>query len=382
MAPPVKWSKDEKKVLDKLKEACASRNFNKLPLHTQQNCVLAKQQQDKNDEALAAQVELAARTELNNQRLQAVAYVTRRMNELQTQGILLLGALQRASNEYDNILAARAAQSPYGEIALGIGLALLPELAVCGRAFKALMGRRQTPSLKSLAKELIESDDMVNTLATYFENVNQKAVNSAAKARLGRFADSLDKVSKDTIEAVRNPLVANANIDSETTKRFEAWSAKNQIMTSIVTGLQRSLIAATFMELVLHSFIFWYEGVDLLKLVHEGFKLTGFGNDLPYSATVYDVFSDLILYDMLRAYVKSYFTVVGDIPIDQMPSRWPESNIKGLDEAQRTLIYNRFRKVPWKDGSRPPVNSYKDLIKHWKGGQLEPPSEIRDYPIQ
>ena len=75
---------------------------------------------------------------------------------------------------------------------------------------------------------------------------------------------------------------------------------------------------------------------------------------------------------MLRLYTKTYFVVQGreGTSVDSLRSSYDEGLIEGLDAAQREAIYNRFRRVPWMDPTRPPIDGYRDLIKYW-GGRYE-----------
>jgi hypothetical protein len=48
-----------------------------------------------------------------------------------------------------------------------------------------------------------------------------------------------------------------------------------------------------------------------------------------------------------------------------LPDQLQEHEVEGLDRLQMKMIFDQFGQVPWKDSSRPPVNTYKDLLKHW-----------------
>src|SRR5262249_55885779 len=109
------------------------------------------------------------------------------------------------------------------------------------------------------------------------------------------------------------------------------------------------------------------------------FKEHGLEESIAFTGHEYDVFADLVLYDMLRAYVRTYFEVKTPNhgqTVDGMPASLPEEQVSGLNSAQREMIYDRFGydkyriKTPWRDPTRPPVNNYKDLIRYWKNGQL------------
>lgn len=90
------------------------------------------------------------------------------------------------------------------------------------------------------------------------------------------------------------------------------------------------------------------------------------------SQQVSDLMSNIMLYDMLRAYTRKYVSMSakigpasGGLPddLENVPSNIVD--VRGLDGAQRQRIYDRFSTVPWKDPSRPPVNNWRDLIQKW-----------------
>jgi len=123
------------------------------------------------------------------------------------------------------------------------------------------------------------------------------------------------------------------------------------------------------------------EGGDVADLVKAAFVVSDLADDVPYTSNAFSLFADLILYDMLHTYVQSYFVVsgaTGEFSVDSLHQKHDEDLIQGLDEAQRELIYNKFRKVPWLDRTRPPVDGYRDLLKYW-GGHFTPGPEKECY---
>ncbi len=211
----------------------------------------------------------------------------------------------------------------------------------------------------------------------------------ASNARIIRFSEYLDNQSKDIIEAFKNPLGVNAGVDAETQKRLSAFNAKNQILTHLIKLIEKKLVLMNYVEPIFYKFIFWYDREDLLSFIESLFKLVGFESDIAYNGNVFDLFSDIILYDMLRQYTQSYFIVsfvnTGGSEgrsLEGAPSHMPESYIRGLDGAQRKLIYQKFGKVPWTDPSRPSVNNYKDLIKYWNGKLFVTDYDPPDFPGQ
>jgi hypothetical protein len=383
-------SKDEQKVLDELHKLCQTPLKN-LPMPMRHQCVILKKLAEQEAEISGARAEAAARAKLSDARLAAVTYVTGRVNDRQTEATLLLGALMRASGEYDQILATRASQSILVELAIGLFLTVLPELKVIGRITnayvpKALRVKRAkgwtdiqkvASSSKSSSWEDLADEIMVVTRPVSAAKAAE--ITKAAKDRILPFAHSLDSMSKDAIDSIRNPLVAHDDLDEESQKRMAGFAAKNAIMTELITAIQRSLIAVSFFQKVLYRFIIWYDGENVERLVQKFFVNAGLDNDIAYNAADFDKFSDLILYDMLRAYVKTYF-VVKEVTVDDpadLPQGWSDDDIEGLDEAQRKLIYQKFSKVPWQDRSRPPVSSYKDLLLYWGGTMKKMPGGIR-----
>lgn len=354
-------TKEEQKSIDDLKKVCAKRGPKNN--RTIRDCALLKSQLNADNRAKNAEMTLVAlqtQIALQGERLKAVAYVTARMNAIQNEGMLLLGALQRASADYDQILAARARQPVVFDIIAGLALAALPELKVLGRAVGFFIPSK-SPIKRQQIAELVEAA---------FGDLKVSTSKGSA------FINGLDNASKDLIEAIKNPLAANADIDAESSKRFAAHAAKNQILTNVTKSIERTLAAATLLEPWFHRFIFWYDGSNISSILKFAFNAVGFDRDIAYDSKEFHLFSDLILYDMLREYVKNYFVVTvnvedtrfsGEGPIKDLPQYIPESQIQGLDNAQRKLIYNRFGKVQWSDTSRPPVNDYKDLLQLWGG---------------
>jgi hypothetical protein len=353
----------EKKALDQLKKVCEKKGWKSQS--TLQNCGLLHKQLELEKKQKQIELETIARMNLMTEKLMAFMYVTSRMNALQNEVTLLLAALQKASAEYDLILSSRAAQPLLGEIFQLLVLAALPELKVVGRAFTSISRRVEIRNWKALQAAASKSkadswDTLVDEVMTVGQK-SQKLTGPGAK----KFVDSLDNASKDLIEAIKNPIAANAAIDAETQSRLAAYNAKNSVLGPIIKEVTRSLVAATMFEPILHLFIFWYEAPDIATVIKNKFGIIGYDGDLAYNADAFDLFADLVLYDMLRAYVKGYVKIDGfdGDPLEKLPQR--NDNVFGIDGAQRKMVYNKFGKVRWKDTTRPPVNDYKDLIRHW-----------------
>lgn len=370
----------EQDALEKMKKVCTKHGPKSA--QTQFNCAVLKKQLIEENERKEKELLDAARHNLNNERLKAVAFVTRKMNIIQNNGMLLHGALLQASTNYDQILGAKAAKPVFGEIVQGLMLTLLPELKLLGRSVNFF-----APSMKivHVSSDLSKHKGLRPLLAE-LEKVAQKREKQLAEkiANFNNqafvvFASALDNQSKDLIEAIKDPFSSNADVDEETKKRFAAHSAKNQILGQVLKQVQMTLAKATLLETIYHKFIFWYEGQDVVAVLEKNFSESGLEENISYNVSDYELLADLVLYDMLRAYVNSYFEVLSNAAsVDNLPSKYDEDYVKGLDLAQRKLIYAKFSKVSWKDPTRPPVKDYKDLIKHWKNGNLTPYEEI-DY---
>jgi hypothetical protein len=367
-------TKEEQQALDQLKKTCAKRGP-KSP-QTLQSCALLKRQLATEEQLRQAEIESIARDNLNEAKRQALAHVTQRVNALQSEGTLLLGALLRASGEYDQILSARAAKPILLDIIGGLALAALPELRLIGRIFNRVVPRvSKTQGVKLAMAEVI--DTLGRTPGTARGKAITKDVFGGTKPitrdkRVTTFLESLDSASKDIVEAINNPLSANANVDAATRERFAAYQAKNRILSQIVQNIQRSLVLANLAERLLHQFIVWYNG-DVVSAVKEAFNLAGL-ESIAYRPEDFDRFADLILYDMLRAYVRGnvVFTARYASWVAPQPGAYPaqiesERDVAGLDSSQRDLIYKRFSSLPlkWQDPTRPPIKSFHDLIRSW-----------------
>ena len=357
----------EEKALQRLKKVCESKRW-KSP-STEQSCALLKKQLELESRQKELQLEMIARDSLQSEKRLAAGFVSSTMNALQNEVTLLLAALQKASAEYDLILSSRAGQPLLGEVFQLLVLAVLPELKVVGRSFTAvssrLKNRADMKNWKVLQATASKSKaDSWDTLVDEVMQVPQKKVTGPTPGAK-RFVESLDNASKDLIEAIKNPLAANAAIDGETQSRLAAYNAKNIVLAPIIKEVTRSLVAATKFEPILHMFIYWYDAPDITIVVKNKFGIIGYEGDLAYNADGFDLFADLVVYDMLRAYVKAYVKIDGfdGAPLEELPQR--NDNVFGIDGAQRKMIYNKFGKVKWRDPTRPPVNDYKDLIRHW-----------------
>jgi hypothetical protein len=388
MGDPNKLSADEQKVYDRLKQVCEAHNFKRLSETMKVSCVLQKRQLELDDQLKQQAIATQAAFQVLQRKLDAVTYVSQTVSARQIEATLLLGALIKASGEYDAILQSRASAPIAGELFFLLATSFVPDLEILGkitrryassrfakpgwRAIKGAVQRSNAASWEELA------DDVLNAV-----NKSQGAINSRLKT-LEKFADSLDEASKHLIDGVYHPIQANKELDEASQDRLKAFRAKNQIVTEIIGEINRTLTAVVMFEPILYRFIIWYDGDDLVAWLRQKFREVDLDSPVTNNPGGYDVIESLILYDMLHMYTKSYFKIEHpadarpnamsglpephDIPIDDMPDYLPEHEVEGLDLAQRKMIYDRFGKVPWEDRSRPAINSYKDLIKYWGGG--------------
>ncbi|HQR42351.1 MAG TPA: hypothetical protein PLX97_06695, partial [Gemmatales bacterium] len=125
---PETLSKEEQQALDQMKKTCDKHG--PKPLRVVQSCALLKKQLVLEEQQKQAELQSIARNKLTNRRIEALAYVTSRVHAIQNEGTLLLGALMKASGEYDQILAARASKPVIVDILAGVALAALPHLGL------------------------------------------------------------------------------------------------------------------------------------------------------------------------------------------------------------------------------------------------------------
>ena len=368
-------TKDEQSALDQLQKVCDSHRAKTTD--TLQKCALLKQQQQlmtklraEQDARKKADDMQAAAARLQGQRQRALAYVSQQMNAMQTVGLQINGALWKATTDYDAILAAQAGQPIIIDIILNLGIEMIPELKLLGRSMKAFELARN----KGVGRKGWEA---MADLASYLGNAAPRKVPTIGRITpaVKGFGDFLDRRSNDIIAAIRNPVIANDSIDSATAARMAAYDAKNRILSDALGDLHRKLVIASFMEDILHKFIFWWEGEDVLAIVQQAFKAAGLDSS-SYDASLssFEALSDILLHDMLHAYVKSYFLVYGEIgkTIDDLPDREDYMYIHGLDKAQRRMIYDRVKgmKIPNHSG-RMPIDEYKDFVR-WMDGKFSP----------
>jgi hypothetical protein len=366
-----KLSLDEQKAYDRWKKVC-EHNFKRLSPTAQFTCVVQKKQLEQDAKSKRQALATEASFQVERRKIEALMYVSSTVDARQAEATILLGALMRASAEYDQILQARAASPVLGEILTGLALSLLPELKVLGRVMSRYAGWRSWRTATSVAAK--SSATSWEKLADEVMNAVQAVDAGKGMKRFEKFAEALDGASKDIIEAVGNPLEANKKLDEASRQRLAAWRAKNQILSQIIRDISRTLTAVAMFEPILYRFILWYNGRDLVSWCRQRFIDADLDSTATKNTADYDLLESLILYDMLRVYTKMYFRVryaplyhVSQVRVDEMPDSPPERDVEGLDEAQRKMIYDRFGKVPWRDASRPGINSYKDLIKYWQG---------------
>ena len=302
--------------------------------------------------------------------------VSIKMNNIVTEAMLLSNALKHASDEYDNILKTRASKPIAGEIVLGLALSVLPHLKVVDRAVGAfcnsayLNGRLVKMAVGGARTPISGSwEQFYEGIAKFVNNEKEGIL-----ARLKPWADPADGISKDAIEAVLNPMVAKADVDKATQERMAAFMPKNQIVKDIVKDIETKIVLTRTWLPALLATISSYEGGSLLIDLTEQFKTIGFNKDIKYDPKEFNLFSQFILYDMLRAYAKANCKVV-NITVPGLNSHvaldydkdTPYTDFIGLDAAQRKLIVDKFNSSVWEGKPKyPPINSSIELVEAFK----------------
>jgi hypothetical protein len=351
----------EQRIYQQMIATC-SKPLRGLPQWQQQNCVLLKKQLEQDAIQRQLQLQQLAITD----RLGAVAYVMSTMDALQIRGQLLLSSVIGASFEYDAILQARAAKPVLGDILLNVALMAAPELKILGPTLRWYW---PTQTLGQFRRNLNKAGANTSTMEEMLSNLEN--IYRKREEKFERYGEFLDKTFGHQVHAARLVLEHSAAVDEETRKNLSASYAKNQMFRKIIIELQTMLQTALTLEAFCVAFIFWWDGDDVKGKVSEIFKAADIDESLSYRPESFDMLRELILYDMLRLYVKNYFSVEVD-PADagHLPQGVNEDLVEGLDQAQRDLIYDHFgdNKIPWKnDPIRPPINGYRDMIRHWGG---------------
>jgi hypothetical protein len=87
-----------------------------------------------------------------------------------------------------------------------------------------------------------------------------------------------------------------------------------------------------------------------------------------------DDLAELLLYDILRQYTKEHvrMTIEDWQTNDLQKVSSSDVSVRGLNSAQRELIYKHFTTVPWKvqpgakpADQRPSVKDWRDLVTYW-----------------
>jgi hypothetical protein len=361
----LEYTDQTKKDYEKLKQICSRKiipNFHKY------NCVLLKKNLDderKNREREVRQLNLAY---LGLRRVEAITYVMGKSLFIVSEAILLSNALKSASDEYDLILSAKAAKPILGDVVFTLALTALPQLGIIARGLEKYGG----PAAKSFVKLDSNSPDMWKRTASYLLDAQiTKSVSSDIQTTK-RFAEILDSSSKDILEAFIDPLKANAEVDAETAERLSKFATKNQILTDLIRSIEKKVVVIQRFQWIVNLFINCYEGEDLMQRVQTIINNLGYEDSNLYDPNLYEKFSDLILYDMLRAYAKTNCKIVVTVGL------FKTSSFEGLDEAQRKLIYARFGSKNWKAiPNFPALDNDNDLIRHFGVKTVQTPVIIR-----
>lgn len=343
---------------NRLKERCVMQKL------TMQVIVRSQIQDQIIDDLKKDNAFLKVQSLLNSEKDAARQMVDGLFKRLHITGLQILGAVEMAAQNYDAILQARADKGVVGDIIANLIITFLPELRILQKTFSLFVGIKFTGKLVSPA--------------------TTKVITKSFAA-----VQKVDQRLDDIIQSINGPISAGSGMDGESQARYAAYAAKNQIFSRTLEQLYAALDSAYATEMLLQSMIIAYPQQGVQSFVQNMLKKTGLV-DIPYgpikptetNQSTFSLLSDLILYDMLRAYVSNYVTIGFAIgrPSASQVKVWPQFNndIDGLDIDQRTMIYKKFhtvrwnyalRKISWNDPNiRPSISSYKDLVLHWGAG--------------
>lgn len=345
--PRPEFTPKEQAVFEQMKQICAKPG--RKNLQTMQSCALLKNQQMLEFDQRQAQIKALALDARLTRQLGAVGYVSARMNRIQVQGMLLSNALKKASIEYDSILTTRASKPIMGEIVFTIILTALPELKLIGGAFGLFANGAQAGG----------------KIGTLVEGLSETIKPESMFDLVGQFYDNQ---AKDIIEAIKNPLSAQADVDAETQQRLSAFNSKNHILTNLIKSIERKLILIDRFEPSFYAYIISYQETDLLPFLEAKFKEARFDDAGPYDPQSFEIFADLILYDMLRIYCRHY--CVASVGMVSAGARFEDvigrsHSFEGMDEEQQRMIFEKFGAGVWrKRPGYPALNDSRDLVRH------------------
>ena len=281
-----------------------------------------------------------AAIELEAERSQALSFLFNQQTQRFTRYGFIHEAITMASNDYMGIMLSEGRKPlNIGLLVTFIAFAVLPEYGALSEACKILSDKWK-PAI-SLAKSLGKTID-----------IGKYTSSSSGQDRRGAFG-AINKVVEEVFDRI---LEDQADMGAV----VQAFS------DAILNGAPRPL------QLVQD---YWRRAK--LQTLHAA-KFVA-------AKEHYALLRNVILYDMLREYTRSYVVMSFDragpaglaiIAGLAMQGRMLDStrlkdvpngivNVKGLNDDQREMIYARFSNVPWKDPSRPPVNSWRDLVSAW-----------------
>jgi hypothetical protein len=342
----------EQGALDKLLARCAGPGPSQRDL---EQCGIFKtadaarrEAKDADKQALAALAAAQASAQTSRDRLIATTLVQQAFSALQNQAILVLSTFMVAAREYDFILSVKARQPILGDVLAGLFISFIPEFAPLTRLFKALGVAEKEAPLLAIGLDRIGMEREGGQTFTQF-----------AVARL-------DARSNNLVKSIRDPVRSQSGMDSASVEKAHAFGVINQAMSDALNRINTRLAQATMAEGIFFQFCFWSS--DPIPKVKQALSASGLDLDPAY-VVPFDTLKSLFLYDALRLYVKNYFVFHGQQgeKVEDLNPHQDEDQVEGLNAAQRELIYDRFRKVPWTDPTRPPVDGFRDLLKYWNG---------------
>jgi hypothetical protein len=358
---------------------------------------LARAASRKADSAGGAARDAFVKAVVVEERQNAMMLVCETMSGLHTAGLLIQGAITKAAMDYDNILQAQASKPILGDILLNLAILALPEIGILRHAMGAFKpGRNQAEFLAKL-EEVGERTRWFGDMERKFDvrvtrwlPPDRKTMDAMLPIpdhfelpqNFVTIVDRTERRSDDIVAAIRGPITGSADLDAASQARSAAYAAKNSLVAKILGDLSERLLIAQSLEQKLFAAIALSSECDLIVVqVKKLMTAAGFGAismsdfasvDLSSEKSAYQTLCAVVLYDMLKSYAAAN---VGVEALDGLLENVPEDTshdggVTGFNRAQLQMIYDRFRKPPWSDPSRPPVGNLRQLAKNW--AKVEP----------
>lgn len=310
-------------------------------------------------------------------------YVSDTMDAFQNAGIMLSMAMQTASTSYDLIMKAEATKPLSIEIFTGVILTILPSLKifsnVAGKIGGATFSASGDPISKAAKAAKLLDDHYLSLIGNVRDPIKSQNEKESGYSEIQSQLNSRNTTAMQAFGRFLD-LLQNVSALSRSSRKFIQKDAE---------GLSRSNVTP-----------------DILSIIQNDYKANGLDGNPTVGKDKLGILSDMLLYDMLRDYVKSNVTIkiadgfganpsipkpppavrgipqtrnvnqdfldwkaVQSLRISDLPTERHESLVNGLDQAKRDAIYKQFGGTGYVnslepgDTSRAKVNSYKDFIK-------------------